>query len=482
MDTEKGEKSLAALLLENGERGRVPMHMPGHKRNAAAAPYLDALSLREDITEIDGFDNLHGAEGILADSMARAAALWGADRSFFLVNGASGGILAGIRALTKRGDAVLMTRGAHKSVYHAVELCGLRPIFLLPSCTETGFFGSVSPADVAQALQSHPEVKLVILTSPTYEGVISDVASIAEIAHAAGVPLFVDEAHGAHLDLSEHFTLGAVRAGADLVVQSLHKTLPSLTQTAILHVCGTRVDADRLAHQLAVFETSSPSYLLLASIDGCVRAIAENGAIFADWADALAQFDRRIADLQHLTIPFHGADADGRDPAVFAYDRSKIYVSARGASADGAALAASLRAHGIEPEMVTADGVLCMTGAGDTKESLAALADALCAIDAQIHAESVVESLPSISVPPLVIDPEEALASAWESVPVAEAIGHTAAEYVWAYPPGIPLVIPGEMITEETVRYIGSVSKKIRLYGTRGEMPKRISTVRTAID
>ncbi len=478
MDTEKKTKSLAALLRENGVKGRLPMHMPGHKRNADCAPYLEKLSLREDITEIDGFDNLHGAEGILADSMARAASLWGADRSYFLVNGASGGILAGIRALTRRGDTVLMTRAAHKSVYHAVELCGLKPIFLLPPIADAGFFGSIPPSEVAEALRVHPEVKLVILTSPTYEGVISDIAAVAEIAHNAGVPLLVDEAHGAHLDLSAHFSGGAVKAGADLVVQSVHKTLPSLTQTAILHVCGSRVDADRLAHQLSVFETSSPSYLLLASIDGCVRAIAENGALLADWAEALSHFDSLTHGLRHLQIPYHGADAEGSDAAVFAYDRSKIYVSARGTSADGATLAAALRARGIEPEMVTADGVLCMTGAGDTKDSLTALADALCAIDAEIHAESASEILPGVPAPPLVLDSEDALASAWESVPLTEALGRTAAEYVWAYPPGIPLLIPGEEITEACVRYIRAAGEKIRLYGTRGALPERIAVVK----
>jgi len=270
------EKSLLQLLRENGEAGRLPFHMPGHKRNTERFPHLQHLSAAEDITEIDGFDNLHGAEGILAESMHSAAELWHSDRSFFLINGSSCGILAGIRALTKRGDTVIVSRNAHKSVYHAIELCGLRPVFLMPPWDgERGMFLSLPPAAVEDALIRYPEASLVILTSPTYEGVLSDVASIARIAHGHDASLLVDEAHGAHL-LGDPFPRGAVLSGADLAVQSLHKTLPALTQTAVLHVCGTRVDRARLEHQLAVFETSSPSYLLLASMDGCVRALREN--------------------------------------------------------------------------------------------------------------------------------------------------------------------------------------------------------------
>ncbi len=474
MDTEKQTGNLAALLKENAAHGRIPMHMPGHKRNAEKAPYLASLSLREDITEIDNFDNLHGAEGVLLDSMQKAAALWGADRSFYLVNGASGGILAAIRALTKRGDTVILTRGAHKSVYHAIELCGLKPVFLLPPLTEDGFFASVPPADVDTALARHPETKLVILTSPTYEGVISDIRTIADIAHTAGVPLLVDEAHGAHLDLSVHFTGGAVKAGADIVVQSLHKTLPSLTQTAILHVNGARIDIERLSHQLAVFETSSPSYLLLASMDGCVRALNGNKEMFSEWEQAISHFDRQIRPLSHLRVPLHGEGM--KNPSVFAYDRSKIYISTRGTSADGASLAADLRTHGIEPEMVCAHGVLCMTGAGDTEKSLAALSAALLFIDASLS-DTIQDSLPPLTVPPTVLSPERALECAWEFVPLSASLGRVAAEYVWAYPPGIPLLLPGEEITEECVCYLQAEGEKIRLYGTRGDVQGRIAVV-----
>ncbi|MBE6561683.1 MAG: hypothetical protein E7662_11225, partial [Ruminococcaceae bacterium] len=172
--------SLLERLRQNSTDGRIPFHMPGHKRNTARFPYLQNLSAAEDITEIDGFDNLHGAQEILADAMSRAAALWHSEHAYFLVNGSSCGILAGIRALTKRGDTVLLSRNAHKSVYHAIELCGLKPVFLMPpyDCAR-GMFLSLPPEEVRAALDAHPEVRLVILTSPTYEGVLSDTAAIA---------------------------------------------------------------------------------------------------------------------------------------------------------------------------------------------------------------------------------------------------------------------------------------------------------------
>ena len=469
------EKSLLQLLRENGETGRIPFHMPGHKRNTERFPHLQNLSAAEDITEIDGFDNLHGAEGILAEAMCGAADLWHSDRSYFLINGSSCGILAGIRALTKRGDTVIVSRNAHKSVYHAIEICGLRPVFLTPSWDgERGMFLSLPPAVVDDALTRYPEASLVILTSPTYEGVLSDVASIARSAHEHDASLLVDEAHGAHL-LGDPFPQGAVRSGADIAVQSLHKTLPSLTQTAVLHVCGSRVDPARLEHQLAVFETSSPSYLLMASMDGCVRALRENPELLADWDRRLAQFEWELGLLRHLQIPYHGADA-AQIPGVFAFDPSKIYVSTAASDWSGERLADFLRQRNLEPEMTARDGVLLMTGAGDTAEQMQILAsvlreaDALCG-QGRGMAESALPPLPEAGA----CSPEEALERPWEFIPAEKAHGRISAEYVWAYPPGIPILIPGQTVPDGL---LACREDAPRLHSTRGQLPKRIAVLR----
>ena len=273
------DRSLEETLLEYARSDLLPMHMPGHKRRGS--PSGENLPFALDVTEVEGMDDLHDAHGILAEGMARAAALYGSDRAFYLVGGSTVGILAAIRAAVRPGDAVILARNCHRSVYHAAELCRLRPHYLMPSAElDFGVCASVSPDALARALEDCPDARLAVITSPTYEGVISDVAALASLCHKRGIPLLVDQAHGAHLGFGG-LPAGAVAVGADLVVQSLHKTLPSLTQTALLHVSGNRIDSAAVERQLSVFETSSPSYPLMASIDRCVRRMDKQGEVLA---------------------------------------------------------------------------------------------------------------------------------------------------------------------------------------------------------
>ena len=271
---------LQTRLEDYAAAAPYPLHMPGHKRRVDPAPGLPAAW---DVTEVPGVDDLHEAQGILADAMNRAAALWGAQRSWFLVNGSTGGILAAIRAaaLTRPGRPIVCARNCHKSVYHAIELNALAVEWMTPPVDPAfGVYGSVTPAQAAAALDRCPGAAALVLTSPTYEGVLSDVAALAALCHDRDVPRIVDEAHGAHyLPLAQPFGWqgGAVAAGADLVIQSPHKTLPSLTQTALLHQNGGRIPAAAVERQLDVFETSSPSYPLLASLDGSAGLLAAHG-------------------------------------------------------------------------------------------------------------------------------------------------------------------------------------------------------------
>lgn len=426
-------------------RKRLAMHMPGHKRNTAIAPYLSGLGADMDITEIDGFDDLHAPGGMIARCMERAAHLWGSRRAHLLINGSTCGILAAIRTMTHRGDKIILTRGAHKSVFHAIELCSLEPVFIMPPVLEdSGIFGSIEPQSVELLLEEHPDARLVIITSPTYEGVISDIAGICRAAHNRGVPVMVDEAHGAHLGFGG-FPDGAVRGGADIVIQSLHKTLPSLTQTAMLHVGSDRVDLQRLAHQLSVFETSSPSYLLMASIDGCVDILERKPELLGQWRKRLDAFGEAVQPLEKLRICGYNQPLP-----VFAHDPSKLLISTGSADLDGYRLADILRdEYDIEPEYALPESVLCMTGPGDNDESLERLAQALLDIDRRCSAgqpgvEMTLSKLMMGTV--LAVSPEEALEAQTEPVPVEQSEGRICGEYIWAYPPGIPLLIPGEMI------------------------------------
>lgn len=433
----------------------LPMHMPGHKRNAKMLPEVLQDCCGLDITEIEGFDNLHHATGLLRGCQARAARLWGTRRSFFLVNGSTCGLLAAIRAQTRPGDTVLVARNCHKAVYHAIELCRLKPIYLFPEVdAASGVAGSIPPAQVKQALDEHPAATLVILTSPTYEGVISDIASIAAAAHRQGVPVLVDEAHGAHLGFSTEFSGEALQAGADIVVMSLHKTLPALTQTALVHVSGDLADVGRLERELSVFETSSPSYILMASIDACVSLLEkQKDALFSNYIRALDELDRQLARLVNLTPLCRGGDES--HPAFYGFDRGKVVIGTWRAGLSGTELAGILRGRfHIEVEMASADYILAITSICDTPEMLARFGDALLEIDAGLRRSEATEIYALELMPEVRLPAGEAVFLAGEPVALFRAEGRTSLEYLWAYPPGIPLVVPGEAITAAVLRMI----------------------------
>ncbi|HPB17928.1 MAG TPA: aminotransferase class V-fold PLP-dependent enzyme, partial [Clostridia bacterium] len=253
-------KGIFHKLRQPALQKSIPFHMPGHKRNMKCSAHLNKLGIRYDITEIPGYDNLHDPKDIIYDAMKKAEMLWNSKYSFFLVNGSTCGILAAISSLADPGDKIIVARNSHKSVYNAIELLDLQPVFLnLPICAELSIPGSINPEIVYNAISANPDAKMVFLTSPTYEGVISDIQSICDISHKMNIPVVVDEAHGAHLKLNEYFNNSAVSSSADIVIQSLHKTLPSLTQTAIAHICTNTVDRDKFQRYLSVFQTSSPS-------------------------------------------------------------------------------------------------------------------------------------------------------------------------------------------------------------------------------
>lgn len=448
--------------------GLTPLHMPGHKRRmepAAGLPY------DWDVTEVPGTDDLHSATGILQQSMARTAALYGAKRTWYLVNGSTCGLLAGIRSLAPAGSEIIAARNCHKSVYHAIELGGLTAHWLIPQPVSSfGIYGSIQPETVAAALEENPNTRCVVITSPTYEGILSDIASIAKICHDHGVPLLVDEAHGAHLGLpcSGAFPKGAVACGADIVVQSAHKTLPSLTQTAWLHCTGNLVQEAEIARQLDIFETSSPSYPLLASLDGCTGILREQGTmLFQSWQDRLDRFYAAAEQLQHLRVLSVNPSNFQFDPAIFAFDAGKLFISGRGTGMSGVALAQALRTRfGFETEMACGENVLAMTSPCDAPDTLDHFFDALLALDRELscstdhHSVSVCSIIDRLKFPVAFSPPTtiaHALALPSEEVAAQETLGRTCAEYVWAYPPGVPLIAPGEEITRELLDCVNAL-------------------------
>ena len=419
----------------------TPMHMPGHMRSKEY-PYLNRLGAEMDITEIDGFDDLHHPTGILLQSMNDAAKLWQSGDTRYLVNGSTCGIVASVYALGMGGGKCVVSRNAHKSLYHALEITGIEPVFVQSGFDcEIGACTAVSHESIEHALDNTPDAKFVFLTSPTYEGVISDLKEICEIAHRKKVPVIIDEAHGAHLGLTDDFPTGAVRAGADIVIQSVHKTLLSLTQTAIMHISGNLVSLPDLEHALDIFETSSPSYLLMASIDGCVRTlIQDKERIFRAWRKNIDEFRFGARNLKRVSLW----------KSAGAFDESKLILTHPNLT--GVELMDLLRSRfSIELEAAYPRYAVAMTGAGTKRESLLRLLDALYEIDREKLDERQLPKPVQPGIPVSVLSIKEALTRPWETMDIAHVVGRVSAEYAWAYPPGVPVIAPGERIDENAV-------------------------------
>ncbi len=425
------------------------MHMPGHKRNAAILG--DDLPYSVDVTEIDGADDLHDPKsgGIIGSLCEKYASLYGAKSAHPLVNGSTCGILAGIRTLTKPGDSVIVARNCHKSVWHAIELCRLNPTCILPPIIEEhGICGAITSEAVEEAFEKSPSARAVILTSPTYEGVISDIPAIAKVCKRHGAALIVDAAHGAHLGFSEHFP--DFPRDADIAITSLHKTLPALTQTALGLVFNEKYSS-AFARNLGIFETSSPSYILMSSIAKCADILSDCKDLFDNY--------RAILD------EFYASTKPEKLKLIKTDDLGKISISTRNTTFTGSSLADALRSRfRIEPEMVHSDYLLCMTSVCDTDENLSALSRAIMELDSEA-AYSERRNYPSFitDLPPVEIPLADAV---WQNIPDDGDISNA---YVWVYPPGVPLLLPGEKITEE-------IKNHLEMLKNSGILPKIIKT------
>lgn len=455
---------LLEVLKNYADSDYLPMHMPGHKRRAGEIgnPYFI------DLTEIEGFDNLHDAEGILSEAQKRAAKLYRSEETHYLINGSTGGILSAVAGCTSPGGTLLMARNCHKSVYHGAFLGKLRTRYLYPHSTgNLGINGAVLPEDVEKELRTHSEIQAAVITSPTYDGIVSDVKQIAGIVHKYGIPLIVDEAHGAHFPFSEYFPPDSISCGADVVIHSLHKTLPSLTQTALIHLNGSLIHREKIRKYLSIYQTSSPSYVLMASIDECVEWVRLHPEAFETFAGQIQDFRDGLQKMKRLKLL-----------EVPGMDRSRIVVSVREAGIHGRKLADLLREKfHIETEMACSSYVCAITTVADTKESLERLKQAFLSIDRMLDdqiyrvsrgrdedvSDEVIETDSVCSL-------SQAEEKEKEMISLKDAYGKVCGDFIMLYPPGIPLLAPGEIITEELIRRIGRYKKEnLELQGIHGE-------------
>lgn len=481
-------ENLYQTLSTYAESDFYPCHMPGHKRNPESGEMADFYKI--DITEIDGFDNLHHPEGILQEAQLRANRLYGAGETYFLVNGSTCGILAAVMAATEPDGELVMARNCHRSVYHAAILQQLTVYYSQPVLIrEYGVCDGISAEEIGELLDHHPKAEAVVITSPTYEGIISDIPAIAAMVHGRDKILIVDEAHGAHLGLfAETGAKGAVAEGADLVIHSLHKTLPSMTQTALLHVNGDRVDRGKLRRYLSMLQSSSPSYVLMASMDSCVSFLEEQGGKrFAAFQGYYRDFCRKISACRHIRIA-KMTDVSEKGYKLQGWDLGKLLISVQGTGMSGPQLYDILREeYHLQMEMASATFVLAMMTVMDTEEGWQRLADALCRIDDRIEKErkkgAVPETVPfygnlRTAVPETGMTLAGAFHSRWEEIPLHDSVGRVAADFINLYPPGIPLVAPGEILDGDIVRQIEENSSLgLRVQGLSKEGRVRVVTV-----
>ena len=471
-------------LKEYAGSDMYPFHMPGHKRTGDMG-FPDPFTM--DITEVDGFDNLHHPEGILKSSMDWAAQVYGADQTYYLVNGSSSGILSAVCGAVPRGGRILVSRNCHKSVYHGICLNQLKASYVYPQEIDgLGIQGGILPSDVDMMLKRYMDTQAVLIVSPTYDGVVSDIKGIAQVVHRAGLPLIVDEAHGAHFRYGEMFPVSALDLGADVVIQSVHKTMPSLTQTALLHIRNNRpdrgcyADQERIDRYIHMVQSSSPSYVLMASIENSIYQMDRMD--MEPYRREIMKLRERLKGMGCLRLV--DTDIIGQY-GIHDLDVSKIVVSTRKSSLTGADLDRVLRReYHLEMEMCGADYVTAITTPMDRDEGLRRLGDAMTEIDKSTgycnHEEDMgrrgsgdaLKTMDSInltesrisSVYSMRSDTAMTIADAMDGkhrkVRLEDCAGSISGEFIYIYPPGIPIVAPGEWISRRFLDVIMEYRKK----------------------
>ena len=451
------------FLLEHKRINPISFHMPGHKgsaiyRNLGYGNFLENM-MDCDITEICGADNLFQAEGILKETQQIYADLYDVKKSYLLINGTSGGIIAAILASVPKGKKLIMARNCHKSVFNALTLGDIQPLYAYPEMIDQyGISGAISPDEIEILLKNNPDAEAVIIPSPNYYGVCSDIESIALITHKYNKTLIVDQAHGAHLKMFEKFGImglpkAAEVSGADIIINSIHKTLASFTQSAVLNLNSDRVSPYLIEDKLQCIESTSPSYLLMASL-GINAAILKNHgqALMQEWFENLNYFHEEAKKIKGLDFIEKGPDMDW----------TKINFSLGKLGITGNELEKILlEKYNIFIELYTGDLVMCMTGIGNTKSDISQLLSALNEISVtprisvpgkEINSHIVKKPVPHLTKAPLFKIP-----ILKDRVSLLEAEGLICASSIIPYPPGIPLVCPGEKFDKETILYIESL-------------------------
>ncbi|MEQ2130191.1 aminotransferase class I/II-fold pyridoxal phosphate-dependent enzyme [Caldanaerobacter subterraneus KAk] len=458
-------------LMEYVKKETVPFHMPGHKQGRVLPKeYIENLA-KIDLTEVPGLDNLHNPDGPILEAQELAAKAFGSKQAFFLVNGSTAGIYAAMYAVLNPTDKVLVMRNSHKSVYNGVVLTQSIPVYLLPEIDyENGIAMGIDVEKLEEVLQKERDVKAVVVTYPNYYGFCSDIEKIVDIVHKYGKILIVDEAHGAHFPFSNNLPKSSIKAGADIVVQSLHKTLTSFTQTSILHLNSDRVDVDRLKYSLSLFQSTSPSYILMSSIDMAREYMEKEGKKRLEEIIQLSLYARReIGKIEEMKCL--GEDVVGRY-GIVDFDVTKLTISVKNLGIEGPEAEDFLRREcNIQVEMSDVYNILAMVTVGDDEKRVKMLLEGLKKLSKNRKRVKFGDRILFPSLPEMELTPSEAVRKKKVRVPFEKAEGAISADFVTPYPPGVPLICPGERIEKDMVKYIEVLyNKGIKVLGIQDNL------------
>lgn len=473
----QNETPLFDALREYVDRDTVPFHVPGHKKghgmDAEFKNFIGPNPFKIDVTVFKLVDSLHHPTGPIKKAQELAADAYGAKASFFSIHGTSGAIEAMIMSVVSDKDKIIIPRNVHKSVTGGIILSGAVPIYMQPELDKKiGIAHGVTPKTVEKTLKENPDAKAVLIINPTYYGVSTDIKKIAEIVHSYNIPLIVDEAHGPHLGFNDKLPVSAIEAGADMCAQSTHKIIGALTQCSLLHVCSDRIDIHKVQQILNIMQTTSPSYILMASLDCARRQIAKSGKELLDYAIELCNYARE--EINKIPGFYCFGNEVLNNPGAFSFDPTKVTITCRDLGITGYDLDMILsNDYHIQMELSDLYNVLAVGSFGDTKENIDYLLKALKEISTKYYGKGL--SKPDFidipKIPTQVLIPREAFYGSKHSVPISESVGLISGEFLMAYPPGIPVLCPGEIITSEIVNYV-KLLKETGLYVQGTEDPK----------
>lgn len=447
-------------LVEHAKKNPIQYHIPGHKKGSGIAPefreFIGNNALSIDLINIGPLDDLHQPKGIIKEAQDLAAEAFGADYTFFSVQGTSGAIMTMIMAVCNPGDKIIVPRNVHKSVMSAIIFSGAIPIFIHPEIDENlGISHGITLRSVKRALEEYPDAKGLLVINPTYFGISADLKSIVDLAHSYNIPVLVDEAHGVHIHFHDDMPLSAMQAGADMSATSVHKLGGSMTQSSILNVRGNLVSHKRVRTILSMLTTTSTSYLLLASLDVARKELATRGRELVEQAIQMADYIRdQVNEIDHL---YCVGDEILESEAAYDYDPTKLIISVKDLGLTGYDVEKWLREHySIEVEMSDLYNILCIITAGDTKKDADVFIQALrrLAQERKEQAAKVSTQVLLPNIPALAVTPRDAFYAETELVDFDESEGRIIAEFIMVYPPGIPIFIPGEVITADNLIYI----------------------------